>query len=429
MHRYSRTKTGEIVLLQLKKTLLFACIFNSYALANMPRGGFKPFISSYFVETGTAESWTVDRILGAGFKFIHSIEIDPKLAEIAMKKYKNNPNVRIWHGDSGSILYDVIADINEPITFWLDTSSRQYNLNGENTPILRELDAIRRHHIKNHIIIIDDMHCTGTLLFDFITKESLIAKIKEINPHYVIRYMPGGDDGEYPNNIMVAQVPSHRCPYLDSNIISKIDKNEVQSIIEIGAYDGLDALSLHDYYQCPVVSFECAPESIKKCRTLITQEQSIKLVEKAAWDVTQEIDFNYCPNHPSASSCYFFDYQTMANRDRTTMPHMVKQYPMKPIKVQAIRLDEWLRGVEIYQVDLICMSTQGSIMPVLKGLGSHLKNVKYIVTQVMYQRIYEGEALFPEVKAFMEDNGFTVFNEDTNGFFNMVIFVRNDLCE
>jgi FkbM family methyltransferase len=411
------------------KIVISACILNSCMYANMPRGGFKQFVSNYFVETGTADSWTVDRVLGAGFKFIHSIEIDPKLAEKAMQKYKNNCNVHIWHGDSGSILYDVIEDIDEPITFWLDTSSRQYSLNHENTALLRELDAIGRHHIKNHIIIIDDMHCAGTKLFDFITKESLIAKIKEINPHYVIRYMPGGDAGEYPNNILVAQVPNHRCAYLNSNIINKIDKNEVNLILEIGAYDGLDALSLRDYYQCPVVSFECAPESIKKCRNAIMNEPLIKLVEKALWDTTQEIDFHYCPTHPSASSCYFFDYQAMANRDRTTIPYIVKQYPMKSMKVQAIRLDEWLRSVELNQIDLLCMSTQGSIMPVLKGLGAYLKNVKYIVTQVMYQTIYEGEALFPEVKAFMENNGFTVFNEETNSFFNTVIFVRNDLCE
>ena len=426
----SKQKQEKTVLLHHKKTLIYSCIFSSCALANMPHGGFKKFVSNYFVETGTNEGSTVDRVLGAGYKFVRSIEIDEPLAEYAMKRFKNNPSVQIWHGDSGSILYDVIADIDEPITFWLDTSASVYNPKIENTPILRELDAIDRHHIKTHTIIIDDMHCTGNKLFDFITKESIAAKIKAINPHYVIRYIAGGDDAEYPNNIMVAQVPKHDCMYLEPNIINRIDKNEIHLVLEIGAYDGRDSLHLRDYYQCPVISFECVPESINKCRNALTHEHSIKLIEKAAWDTTQEIDFNYCPEHPSASSCYFFDYQTMANRDRTTMPYVVKKYPMKPIKVQAIRLDEWLDSAQMQQVDLICMSTQGAIIPVLKGLGSYLRTVKYIVTQVMYQRIYEGEALFPEVKAFMERQGFTVFNqEDGNGFFNTVVFIRNDLCE
>ena len=409
--------------------LLCSLIINQNTFANMPRNGFKKFASTrYFIETGTHDGYSIDRALSAGFTFIHSIELDNKIVEGVIKRFKHNPYVHIWHGDSGSILYDVIADIDEPVTFWLDANSCSYNPTGENTPLLRELDEIKRHHIKTHTILIDDMHCAGTRLFDFITKESIIAKIKEINPHYVIGYIPGGDDGEYPNNIMVAQIPSHNCTYLDPKITDKIDKNEIKTVIEIGAYDCLDTILLHNYYQCPVFSFECAPESIRKCRTIITNYPSIKLIEKAVWDSTHQIDFHYCSEHPSASSCYFFDYQTMADRDRTTISHMVKKYPMQTIKVQATRLDEWFNTVQLNQVDLICMSTQGSIMPILKGLGSYLKTVKYIVTQVMYQKIYEGESLFPEVKSFMEEHGFTVFNQDENGFFNTVIFIRNDLC-
>lgn len=398
--------------------------------ANMPHGGFKNFLNNYFVETGTHDGWTINKALSAGFKYVHSIEINPNLAERSMKNFKNNPNVHVWHGDSGSILYDVIAGINEPITFWLDTSSSEYNYKGENCAIMRELDAISRHHIKTHTIIIDDMHSAGTMFYDFVTKESLIAKIKEINPHYVIRYIAGGDDAESPNNIMIAQVPSNQCSYLDPNITKMIDKNEIEMIIEIGAYDAFEALLLRDYYQCPVVSFECAPESIKKARKLITHEHSIKLVENAAWDKTKEIDFNYCPDNPTASSCYFFDYQTIANRDGMSIPQCLKKYPMKPIKVQAIRLDEWLEKTNTKQVDLLCIHAQGAIMPILKGLGAYLATIKYIVAQVMYQRTYAEEALFPEVKQFMEEKGFTAFNqEEGNAFSNTVIFIRNDLCQ
>ncbi len=52
------------------------------------------------------------------------------------------------------------------------------------------------------------MHCCGTILFDYITKEDIIQKIKEINPDYSIIYVDGGWFGEYPHNIMVAFVPN-----------------------------------------------------------------------------------------------------------------------------------------------------------------------------------------------------------------------------
>lgn len=51
------------------------------------------------------------------------------------------------------------------------------------------------------------MHCADTILFDGLTKDDLIRKIKEINPDYVISYVAGGEVDEYPNNVMVARIP------------------------------------------------------------------------------------------------------------------------------------------------------------------------------------------------------------------------------
>jgi FkbM family methyltransferase len=415
------------MLFYIKTTVISSVLTSALIFANMPPNGFIPFQNNYFVETGTYAGKSIIQAFYAGFKTIHSIEIDTRLAHLTTSRFKDYNNINIWHGDSGSILYSVIEEINEPITFWLDACSPHFLHLAETTPILRELEQIKRHHIKTHTILIDDMHCVGGPLFDFITKETIIAKIKEINPNYEIRYIPGGDDGEYPNNVMVAQVPKYQSPYLDPQILHKIDKNQVKSIIEIGAYSGLDSLQLHDYYKCPIISFECAPESIKKCRTLIAHHPAIKLVEKAVWDSTKRIDFNYCADYPAASSCYFFDYQTMANRDGDNIAQMIRKYQIKTIKVDAISLHDWLNANAFNQIDLLCISTQGSTLPILKGLGSYLNNVKYIVTQVMYQRIYHDEALFPEINEFMQQHGFTVFNANQAKFFNTVVFVRNDL--
>lgn len=179
-------------------------------MANMAPGGFKPFVCNYFIETGTFGGDAIRQALAAGFKQIRSIDINKIAVKDAREKFKNNPNVHIIQGESGSMLYDMVKDINEEVTFWLDAHNGTYNIFGENTPILRELEQIKKHHIKTHTILIDDMHCAGQELFDFITKEMIIAKIKEINPDYEISYVAGGDDGEVPNNVMVAQVRTTR---------------------------------------------------------------------------------------------------------------------------------------------------------------------------------------------------------------------------
>ena len=173
-----------------------------------PKTGFEPFPNHYFVETGTFGGEGVIFALRAGFPEIHSIEIDPQFVRNAKKRFESHKNVHIWEGDSGKILYDVIKDINGPITFWLDGHRGTPDpMGGKNTPLLEELDEIKKHHIKNHTIVIDDMHCCKTILFDYMVQQDIINKIMEINPDYVVSYIAGGGEGEYPNNIMIARVP------------------------------------------------------------------------------------------------------------------------------------------------------------------------------------------------------------------------------
>lgn len=187
---------------------LFCCAAISPLLSNVGPQGFGEFRQNYFVETGTFGGDAIQLALNAGFKKVRSIEFDLNLCKNAQRRFSNNPNVRIDHGDSSINLWELIKDIDEPVTFWLDAHVCPPRTDGgKNCPLIEELDQIKRHPIKTHIILIDDMHCCNTELFDFMNQNDFIAKILEINPDYEIRYVDGGNDGEYKNNIMVAIPP------------------------------------------------------------------------------------------------------------------------------------------------------------------------------------------------------------------------------
>ncbi len=191
----------------MKVLKVLSCgLFYSTAIANISPSGFEAFPNYYFVETGTYNGQGILYALRAGFPVIHSIELFPENVARVSKKFLDKPNVHVWQGNSGEKLYDLIKDFDKPITFWLDAHSGEDIPNQKNTPLIEELDQIKRHHIKTHTILIDDMHCCGRMMFDFLTKEQIMAKIKEINPDYTIYFIPGGDDAEYPENVMVAQV-------------------------------------------------------------------------------------------------------------------------------------------------------------------------------------------------------------------------------
>jgi hypothetical protein len=165
---------------------------------------FKLFPNYYFVETGTALGDSVREALKAGFSEIHSIEIDVSCVAKAIKLFAAHKQVHIWQGDSMLLLSQIIAPMNKPITFWLDAHSRpDLQADHKNMPILFELDQIKKHPIKTHTILIDDMCHFSTQAYDFVPVRQLIDKIKEINKDYRITFI----DGTEKNDVLVAQVP------------------------------------------------------------------------------------------------------------------------------------------------------------------------------------------------------------------------------
>jgi hypothetical protein len=190
----------------MKKMILALCFAPILLVANIGPEGFAKYPNDYFVETGTFHGEGIVKAMRVGYKEIRSIDIDASFVEAAQKAFCAYPSVKIFYGDSSKDLWAVIKDIDKPITFWLD-GHNIYPSGGKNCPLLEELTQIKKHPIKNHTILIDDMHCLNTIYFDYISREDIVKKIREINPKYQISYVVGGDSGTHPNNIMVATVP------------------------------------------------------------------------------------------------------------------------------------------------------------------------------------------------------------------------------
>lgn len=197
----------------MKFKYLFATIYSIFLpftiSANIGPQGFHEFKKRIFVETGTFGGEGIQLALNAGFEVIYSMDIEPLFVKNARNRFENNPNVHLFLKNSGYELLEVIADINEPVTFWLDAHNGfpdPLAVDVKNTPLLEELDQIKQHHIKNHTILIDDLHCCGTLLFDLLTLQDIIKKVLEVNPEYTITFVDGGNEGEYKNNVLVAYI-------------------------------------------------------------------------------------------------------------------------------------------------------------------------------------------------------------------------------
>lgn len=170
------------------------------------RDFFAQFPNHYFLETGTMEGHGLrEATRGGGFEEYHSIELSEYYYNLCREAFQADPRIHLWQGDSGQVLEEVIQNMHQPITFWLDGhySGNQTAKAETNSPLMRELEAIKRHPIKNHVILIDDVRLFGTEEFDFLSLQEVVQKIKEINPCYEFFLQ----DGACPQDILVAVVP------------------------------------------------------------------------------------------------------------------------------------------------------------------------------------------------------------------------------
>jgi hypothetical protein len=116
-----------------------------------------------FIETGTYMGDTL-WFLRDAFKQLISIEVQPKLAEIARSRYQNIPQVEIIIGDSAVELKRVVGEVQGPSLFWLDGhySAGMTGRGVKDCPVYDELEAIGASNQNSFSIMIDDARCFGT---------------------------------------------------------------------------------------------------------------------------------------------------------------------------------------------------------------------------------------------------------------------------
>jgi len=107
------------------------------------------------VETGTYYGEMVAAMKDR-FRRIYSIEFVPALAERANRKFANLEHIRIFCGDSRTVMPEVLALLQGPALFWLDAG--YYGWIGVRTNEQRlsaELEMILSHPYP-HVILLDD---------------------------------------------------------------------------------------------------------------------------------------------------------------------------------------------------------------------------------------------------------------------------------
>lgn len=154
-----------------------------------------------FIETGTFKGGIPHRILETYkqlddcFDKYYTIELGTEIAQTASKRYKYfeqgifekdmihtdeldetfnkqgtyfDGKLTLINDDSVNALANLLPEINQSCCFWLDAhaGAQKYARGTVDVPLLQELEVIKNHSVKDHIIAIDDAHLLGKKQYD-----------------------------------------------------------------------------------------------------------------------------------------------------------------------------------------------------------------------------------------------------------------------
>lgn len=167
-----------------------------------------------FMETGSCKGESIDLAMQAGYDRIISMDIDGANVAYCQERFglipddktpAKNGHISVTCADSGFALLKTMKYVNEPALIWLDAHSQLFDNEGkiENPfPLLLELEQLRRHPIKTHTILIDDILILTHPDVTGWTRAEIEDKVLDINPKYKISYL----SNPVVDNILLAHV-------------------------------------------------------------------------------------------------------------------------------------------------------------------------------------------------------------------------------
>jgi len=195
------------------------------------------------------------------------------------------------------------------------------------------------------------------------------------------------------------------------------DLPDLPIILDVGSRDGAQACEFASIFpRSQIFAFEARPASVETIRRNTGGFPNIVVVEGAVHEFDGQTTFHAVNSGNDGASSLFVG-------SGVQVIHPIQQ---TEITVSALRLDTWARQVGVDRFDLVWMDLQGAELLALHGMGEMLRTVIAMQLEITYRELYAGQAMWPEVRVFLEAHGLQIVDEwpDVCGYFGDAIFVR-----
>ncbi len=179
-------------------------------------------------------------------------------------------------------------------------------------------------------------------------------------------------------------------------------------LLECGGYNGNDtALMARAWPKGTIHTFEPIPELFNILSQNTNPYSNVKKYQLALADRTGRLTFYFSDFNnsgtPSGSS------SLLPPKDHVKFDHWVTFNGT--IEVEAMSLDDWAAQAGIDHIDFMWLDMQGFELNMLKA-SKLAKKTKVIYLEVEFIEAYAGQYLYPDIKKWMEENGFCLIALD-----------------
>jgi FkbM family methyltransferase len=173
----------------------------------------------------------------------------------------------------------------------------------------------------------------------------------------------------------------------------------IQTVIDVGAHKGEFASAIASILpEARIYAFEPLPECFSTLRQRLGHRSGFTAYRAALGDSEGEVSF-LRSNFSKASSLL-----CMTNLHKEAFPWSAET---SPITVSVAPLDSYLPEMEVTPKTLLKIDVQGYEAEVLRGAVRSLNSIDYILMEVTFEELYEGQALFDDIYRFLSACGFS----------------------
>lgn len=409
----------------------------------------KEFQYKNFIETGTylgnTAIWASEY-----FETIYTIEIDHEISQKAFYNAREKHNINFIIGDSSKELRAISNSLKGSNIYWLDGHWCQevpkisfecplvYELNSivprpddiiliddarffmgvvpyphdpSNWPTIDEVIFILKEKYPKHRIVIelDIIICVPFEVYKYIEEQVrtglfLLNKPSESIQHekksfflkavqYVKKKARTIGAQEYSKPEAIFDDTIHSKKKLEKYLASL----KINTLIDVGASHGnFIELVRGIHPSCAVVAFEPLPKPFTVLMNKFPNDQSVKLYNIAIGNKIGEIQF------------YENDYSFSSSVLRLGDRH-IEEFPYaKSVSSKLVQIDCLDNVIEKGQVQgpiLLKIDVQGLEKEVIEGAIKILSLVDYLLIEVSFEKLYEGQSLFEEINQTLNSLG------------------------